>query len=90
MRATWVSVGIVWWAWIGRRPCFQRDDVDIVPCRWFTPISVIFPFTCSRSMASGLFRGRRLRGRMAIEREVDLVVERIETALVDVVHNTEW
>ena len=27
---------------------------------------------------------------MAIEREIDLVVEGIEAALVDVVHDTEW
>ena len=45
MRSTWVGVDIVWWVWIGRRPCSLRDDVDIVHCRWFTPISVTFPFT---------------------------------------------
>jgi len=45
MRATWIGVAIVWWAWIGRRPCSLRDDGDIVHCRWFTPISVTFPFT---------------------------------------------
>ena len=37
----------------------------------------------------GLLRYARLRCRAAIQRQIDIVVERIVAALIDVVHDTE-
>jgi hypothetical protein len=54
MREISVSVGIALWAWIGRVRCSQRDDVDIVHCRWSAPTFATSLFRRCRSMASGL------------------------------------
>ena len=54
MLATLLGAGIAWWVWIEQGPCFRRDGVGTVHCRWSEPISVTFPFIRCPSMDSGL------------------------------------
>jgi len=53
-RTISIGAGIALWAWIERVRCSQRDDVDIVHCRWSALIFAISHFKRCRSMAYGL------------------------------------